>query len=53
MSRRIHLRTQLNVDNVGSRNGLIPVSIEPDGHTWAAVTEKPVEQWSWSNTIDF
>ncbi|MGH7997502.1 MAG: TonB-dependent receptor plug domain-containing protein, partial [Opitutaceae bacterium] len=46
-------RLQVNVYNVGKRNGLIPVSIEPDGHTWAAVRIAPVQEWELTNTIDF
>ncbi len=46
-------KLQLNVYNVGKRNGLIPVSIEPDGVTWAAARIAPVEEWYVTNTIDF
>jgi len=44
---------QLNVQNVGQKNGLLPVSIEPDGRTWAAARIKPVQQWFVTNTFSF
>jgi len=53
ITKRIGWKIQLNVTNVGKRNGLIPVSIEPDGHTWATVRVAPVQQWQLANTLSY
>ena len=53
LSSKITWMIQLNVQNVGERNGLLPVSIEPDGKTWAAARIKPVQQWFVTNTFTF
>jgi hypothetical protein len=46
-------KIQLNVTNVGKHDGLIPVTIEPDGHTWATVRVAPVQEWQLTNTFSF
>ena len=53
LTSRINWRIQLNVYNVGKKNGLIPISVEPDGHTWAAVRIAPVQEWALTNTFSF
>jgi hypothetical protein len=53
LSRRIDRRIQLNVRNAFARDGLIPISIEPDVHTWAPVRVKPVQEEQLSNTPPF
>lgn len=53
LTSKVNWRIQLNVYNVGKRDSLIPISIEPDGHTWAAVRVAPVEQWQLTNTFSF
>ncbi|MGA2445455.1 MAG: TonB-dependent receptor plug domain-containing protein [Opitutaceae bacterium] len=50
---RIDWRIQLNVYNVGKRDRLIPISVEPDGHTWASVRIAPVQEWALTNTFSF
>ena len=50
---RIDWRIQLNVYNVGKKDGLIPISVQPDGHTWASVRIAPVEEWALTNTFSF
>lgn len=50
--RNVRDTLQLNVYNVGSRNGLIPVSVEPNGQ-WAAVRIKPVQEWELTDSIDY
>jgi len=50
---KINWKIQLNVQNVGGSNGLLPVSVEPDGHTWATVRTKPVQNWFVTNTFSF
>jgi hypothetical protein len=53
LSSKLDWRIQLNVYNVGKKDGLIPISVQPDGHTWASVRVKPVQEWQVSNTISF
>jgi hypothetical protein len=50
---KINWKIQLNVRNVGSGNGLIPISVEPDGRTWASVRVKPTQEWFVTNTFSF
>jgi outer membrane receptor protein involved in Fe transport len=53
LTKRIDWRIQLNVYNVGKRDQLIPISVEPDGQTWAAARIAPVEEWQLTNTFSF
>jgi outer membrane receptor protein involved in Fe transport len=53
ITNKINWRIQLNVYNVGKKDSLIPISIEPDGHTWASVRVAPVEEWQLTNTFSF
>jgi TonB-dependent Receptor Plug Domain len=53
LTSKINWKIQLNVRNVGSKDGLIPVSVEPDGKTWATVRVKPTQEWFVTNTFDF
>jgi outer membrane receptor protein involved in Fe transport len=53
VTKKIDWKIQLNVYNVGKRDGLIPISVEPDGHTWAAARIAPVQEWQLSNTFMF
>ena len=53
VTKKINWRIQLNVYNVGKRDGLIPISVEPDGHTWAAARIAPVQEWQLANTFMF
>lgn len=50
---RIHWRIQLNIRNAFADDGLIPISIEPDGKTWASVRVKPNQEWFVTNTFSF
>ncbi len=50
---KIHWKIQLNVRNVGKHDSLIPISVEPDGKTWASVRIAPVEEWFVTNTFSF
>ncbi len=49
---KIDWSIQLNVRNVGDGEGLIPISIEPDG-SYAAVRIKPTQEWFLTNTFSF
>jgi len=53
LTSKVDWRIQLNVYNVGKKDGLIPISVEPDGHTWAAARIAPVQEWRFENTFSF
>jgi hypothetical protein len=53
LSEKINWKIQLNVRNAFAKHGLIPISIEPDGQTWASVRVKPIQEWSVTNTFSF
>ena len=53
LTAKVDWTIQLNVYNVGKKNGLIPISVEPDGKTWASVRVSPVEEWQLTNTFSF
>jgi len=53
LTKKINWRVQLNVYNVGKKDNLIPISVEPDGHTWASVRVAPVQEWQLSNSFSF
>jgi outer membrane receptor protein involved in Fe transport len=53
LSEKIHWKIQLNIRNALKNEGLLPVTIEPDGTTWAGVQIKPVQEWSVTNTFSF
>ncbi len=53
LTKKINWRIQLNVYNVGKKDKLIPISVEPDGHTWAAARIAPIQEWQLSNTLSF
>ncbi|HEY9156231.1 MAG TPA: TonB-dependent receptor, partial [Opitutaceae bacterium] len=50
---KIDWKIQLNVYNVGKSEKLIPISVEPDGKTWASARVSPVQEWQLSNTFSF
>ncbi|OPZ68665.1 MAG: hypothetical protein BWY82_02475 [Verrucomicrobia bacterium ADurb.Bin474] len=49
---KIDWKIQLNVRNVGAEEGLIPISIQPDG-TVAGARIAPVQEWFVTNTFSF
>lgn len=53
LTEKITWRVQLNVRNAFAKDGLIPISIEPDGKTWASVRVKPNQEWFLTNTFSF
>ena len=53
LTSKINWKIQLNARNVGQDNRLIPISVEPDGHTWAAARVAPVQEWFVTNTFSF
>lgn len=46
-------KVQFNVRNAFEKDGLIPITVEPDGTTWAGVRMKPVQEWTLTNTFSF
>ncbi len=50
---KVNWKIQLNVRNAFAKDGLIPISIEPDGKTYASVRVKPVQEWFVTNTFSF
>ncbi len=50
---KVKWRIQANVRNAFAKEGLIPISVEPDGKTWASVRTKPVQEWFVTNTFSF
>ena len=53
ISEKIGWKIQLNVRNVGKKDGLIPISVQPDGQTWASVRTTPIQEWFVTNTFSF
>jgi len=50
---KVNWKIQLNVYNVGKKDKLIPISVEPDGHTWASARISPTQEWQLTNTFSF
>jgi outer membrane receptor protein involved in Fe transport len=50
---KINWKIQLNIRNAFDSDGLIPITVEPDGTTWAGVRLKPVQEWYLTNTFTF
>ena len=53
LTSKINWKIQANVRNVGQNDGLIPISVQPDGKTWASVRTNPVQEWFVTNTFSF
>jgi len=53
LTSKIDWTIQLNVYNLGKKDKLIPISVEPDGKTWASVRTAPVQEWQLTNTFAF
>ena len=53
LTKKIRWKIQLNVYNVGKSEDLIPISVQPDGHTWASARIAPVQEWMLTNTFSF
>jgi len=53
VTKKINWKIQANIRNVGQKDGLIPLSVQPDGTTWASVRTKPVQEWTLTNTFSF
>ena len=53
LTEKIDWKIQLNVRNVGDKDGIIPITVQPDGVTPAAYRIKPTQEWSITNTFSF
>ncbi len=53
LTEKIRWRIQANVRNVGKGDDLIPISVQPDGQTWASVRIAPTQEWFVTNTFSF
>lgn len=52
ITRKVDWKIQINIRNAFAKDGLIPISVEPDG-SWASVRTQPVQEWTLSNTFSF
>ncbi len=50
---KIDWKIQLNIRNAFASEGLIPISVQPDGKTIAGVKIAPNQEWFLSNTFSF
>ena len=50
---KIGWKIQFNVRNALGKDKLIPISVEPDGKTWASVRIAPNQEWFITNTFSF
>jgi hypothetical protein len=53
LSDKIGWKIQLNVRNAFGKDKVIPISVEPDGKTWASVRVAPNQDWFVTNTFSF
>jgi outer membrane receptor protein involved in Fe transport len=53
LTNRINWRIQLNGRNLLGKDELIPISVQPDGRTWAAARIAPNREWFITNTFSF
>ncbi|MBP7141788.1 MAG: TonB-dependent receptor [Opitutaceae bacterium] len=53
LSKRIGWKIQLNARNVFGKDELIPISVQPDGHTVASARIAPNREWLLTNTFTF
>lgn len=52
LTHKINWKIQLNIRNAFAKDGVIPITVQPDG-SWAAVRIKPVQEWVLTNTFSF
>lgn len=52
LSKKLNWKIQLNARNVGAKDGMIPITAEPDGSV-AVARIKPVQEWFVTNTFSF
>lgn len=52
VTNKVNWKVQLNGRNLLAKDGLIPITVEPDG-SWAAARIKPTQEWFVTNTFSF
>jgi hypothetical protein len=53
LTKKINWKIQLNGRNLLGKEELIPISVQPDGTTWASVRIAPNREWFVTNTFSF
>lgn len=53
LTKKINWKIQLNIRNLFGKEELIPISVQPDGKTWASVRIAPNREWFVTNTFSF
>lgn len=53
LTKKINWKIQLNGRNIFGKEEVIPISVEPDGQTWASVRIAPNREWFVTNTFSF
>lgn len=53
LNEKLNWKIQLNVRNAFDKNRLIPISVQPDGRTWASVRIAPGQEIYLTNTFSF
>jgi hypothetical protein len=53
ITRKLTWKIQLNVRNMFAKETLIPISVQPDGKTWASARIAPDREWYVTNSISF
>jgi hypothetical protein len=53
ISEKIGWKIQFNARNAFGKEKVLPISVEPDGKTWAAVRIAPNQEWFVTNTFSF
>jgi hypothetical protein len=53
LTKKVNWKIQLNGRNLFGKEELIPISVQPDGKTWASVRIAPNREWFVTNTFTF
>lgn len=53
LGKKIRWKVQANVRNAFAKERLVPISVQPDGQTWASARIAPVQEWFLTNTFSF
>jgi hypothetical protein len=53
LTQKVEWKLQLNGRNLLAKEGLIPITVQPDGQTWAQVRVKPSREWALTSTFSF
>ncbi len=53
LTKKINWKIQLNGRNLFGKDEVIPISVQPDGKTWASVRIAPNREWFVTNTFTF